>query len=177
MLRNADYIEKLIPKSSDDFEKKAQVGIDITVKSIKEMTVDFVNFPTVFSDEILQKNILPEYRDIPPVVAPEVENNSLQGYWQLEPGTYSIEFDQGIELGENDTAFIIHRSSLGRMGAQIYSGVFDPGFKTSTMGAILRVSIPMIIYTHARVAQVIVFENQKVSELYNGQWQGEKDVK
>jgi deoxycytidine triphosphate deaminase len=58
----------------------------------------------------------------------------------------------------------------------ITSGVFDPGFEVDEMGSIMIVTESMIVEKGARVAQIIMFENNE-AELYNGQWQKDKDVK
>jgi dUTP pyrophosphatase len=94
----------------------------------------------------------------------------------LQPGTYSLTFEQGIKLDANHTAFIRHRSSVLRCGGIITSGVYDPGFEVDEMGGVLIATQPMDIELGARVAQVIVFENS-TAELYDGQWQKGKDVK
>jgi len=44
------------------------------------------------------------------------------------------------------------------------------------MGAVLIVTRPITIEKGARVAQIIVFDNND-AEAYNGQWLGEKDYK
>ena len=44
------------------------------------------------------------------------------------------------------------------------------------MGAMLILTKPMVIEVGARVAQIIVFQNNP-ADLYNGQWMGEKDLK
>jgi deoxycytidine triphosphate deaminase len=45
------------------------------------------------------------------------------------------------------------------------------------MGAVLVVYRELIIEKDARVAQIVMEECYEVDELYNGQWQKEKDVK
>jgi len=44
------------------------------------------------------------------------------------------------------------------------------------MGAVLIATRPITIEKGARVAQIIIFDNM-AAELYDGQWQGTKDVK
>ena len=71
------------------------------------------------------------------------------------------------------------RSSLVRCGADVRSGQFDGGFKTKAMGAFLKVELPIEIEVGARVAQMIVNETYEVAneDLYDGQWQGDKQRK
>ncbi len=85
-------------------------------------------------------------------------------------------FDQGCKLPEDRTAFIRHRSSILRCGSIITSGVYDPGFEVDEMGGVMVVKEDIRIEKGARVAQVIMLENNS-AELYDGQWQGTKDLK
>ena len=70
--------------------------------------------------------------------------------------------------------YIRYRSSLVRCGAIVHSGQFDAGFKTDAMGCFLQVIRPLHIEEGARIAQAIVFESNDVENLYDGQWQGDK---
>ncbi len=159
MFLNAHQIESLIQGTPG---KKAQVGIDLTVCEIKR-----IEGGVLYKD----KTDLQPYR--------EVELNTLdekQG-WYLTPNwAYSVTFEQGVKLGANHTAFIRHRSSLLRMGWTCTSGVYDPGFEVDQMGAVIMGTSKIFIEKGARIAQIIVAENYN-ADLYNGQWQGEKDVK
>lgn len=160
MLLNALEVEKLLQTNGKG--AKAQVGYDLTVKAIKK-----VNGGIVMSD----KTIVEEYTEVAPI-----KNNNDKLIYKLEPGTYSLTFEQGVKLPTNTTAFVRHRSSILRCGGIITSGVYDPGFEVDEMGAVLIATQPIIIERGARVAQIIVFENYE-AEAYSGQWQGSKDVK
>ena len=93
--------------------------------------------------------------------------------WLLYDGVYDITFNEGCKIPENRVAFIKQRSSLYRNGAIINSPVFDPGFETANMGTILYVHETIFIEENARVAQ-IYFHECNGAELYNGQWQNDK---
>lgn len=160
MLLNALEVEKLLQTNGKG--AKAQVGYDLTVKAIKK-----VNGGIVMSD----KTIVDEYTEVAPI-----KNNNDKLIYKLEPGTYSLTFEQGVKLPTNKTAFIRHRSSILRCGGIITSGVYDSGFEVDEMGAVLIATQPIIIEKGARCAQIIVFENYE-AEAYNGQWMGEKDKK
>jgi deoxycytidine triphosphate deaminase len=58
----------------------------------------------------------------------------------------------------------------------VHSGQFDAGFNTEKMGCFLQVNHPINIEKGARIAQAIVTESYEVmdEDLYNGQWQGDK---
>ena len=160
MLLNAHEVEELLQTNGKG--EKQQVGYDLTVKEIKK-----INGGIVMSD----KTIINDYDVVTPI-----NNTNGKFVFKLEPGTYSLTFEQGIKLPTNRTAFIRHRSSILRCGGIITSGVFDPGFEVDEIGAVLVVTEHMIIEKGARCAQLIIFENHE-AEAYNGQWAGAKDYK
>lgn len=159
MLNNADQVEQLLQTNGKG--AKAQVGYDLTLKEVKQIAGG-----TVFSDKT---EVLP-YLEVP--------TSTFFGkiVYNLSPGSYSLTFEQGVKLPSNKTAFIRHRSSVLRCGATITSGVYDPGFEVDEMGGVLIATRPITIEVGARVAQIIIFDNSE-AELYDGQWQGTKDVK
>ena len=172
--------------------KKAQVGVDLTLGKVSEIgsyrtfslmtmrqaTSDWWSSAgIILSDEKatgpLRHAKVAEYK----VVETIAESDGISTFisWKLEPGVYSIEFEQGLAaLPADITAMIINRSSVARSGGLIRSSIYDPGFTTPLMGALLYVFTPIIIEEHARVAQIVFMENDE-AELYSGQWQGEKD--
>ena len=159
MLNNADQVEQLLQTNGKG--AKAQVGYDLTLKEVKQIVGG-----TVFSDKT---EVLP-YLEVP------TSAKDGKTVYNLMPGSYSLTFEQGVKLPSNKTAFIRHRSSILRCGAIITSGVYDPSFYVDEMGAVLIVTRPITIEKGARVAQIIVFDNND-AEAYNGQWLGEKDYK
>lgn len=92
----------------------------------------------------------------------------------IEPGYYEITFEEGCKIPNNCSLHLKTRSSLVRCGAIIHSGQFDAGFETDSMGAFIHVIRPIIIEKGSRVAQAIVFQSSDVENLYNGQWQNDK---
>lgn len=160
MLLNASEVELLLQTNNKG--AKAQVGYDLTLKEVKQ-----INGGIVMAD----KTIVDDYTEIMPT-----KNTNGKLIYKLEPGTYSVTFEQGVKLPTNRTAFVRHRSSVLRCGGIITSGVYDPGFAVDEMGGVLIATKSIIIEKGARVAQIIMFENQE-SEAYDGQWQGSKDIK
>jgi len=174
---------------TDQFGKgaMAQVGYDLSVSEIsclvgndpQEESGDKV-FCEVFADN---SKTLPTYVKLQPQVllrkkhvGTEAEYQEAYKGWQLDRGIYSLTFDQGVSLSETQTAFVHHRSTLLRMGIVITSAVYDPGFATQQMGAIMFVSRPVRIEIHSKLAQLVVHENYATT-LYQGQYQGHKDIK
>ena len=160
MLLNASEVELLLQTNNKG--AKAQVGYDLTLKEVKQ-----INGGIVMAD----KTIVDEYTEIMPT-----KNANGKLIYKLEPGTYSITFEQGVKLPTNRAAFIRHRSSILRCGGIITSGVYDPSFYVDEMGGVLIATKPIIIERGARVAQIIMFESQE-SQAYDGQFQGNKDIK
>lgn len=175
MLKNADYIYNNVLKSDGalttlDFCKKAQVGVDLSVKSIK-----YIMTPGLVLKE---KTIAPRYADMLKVSCVVGDGSPTRKGWELQPGTYICELNEGIQLGGNDTGFIIGRSSLNRSGVTVMSAVWDPGFTTVDNSRVNTMSVRIIVDSdscfieeNARVAQLIVADNSD-TELYDGQWQG-----
>jgi len=160
MLLNAYEVEKLL--QTNDKGARAQVGYDLTLKEVKQ-----INGGIVMSD----KTIVDDYTPIMPT-----KNANDKLIYKLEPGTYSITFEQGVKLPTNRTAVIRHRSSILRCGGIITSGIYDPSFYVDEMGAVLIATKPIIIEKGARLAQITIFENHE-AEAYNGQWLGALDKK
>ncbi len=160
MLLDANQVEQFLDTKGKG--AKAQVGYDLTLKGVKQIKGGVV---------LKDKTELEEYDAIMPTLT-----SSEKFIFTLQPGTYSLTFEQGIKLDANHTAFIRHRSSVLRCGGIITSGVYDPAFYVEEMGAVLVATQPIDIELGARVAQVIIFENHE-AEAYNGQWLGALDKK
>ena len=160
MLLDANKVEQFLDTKGKG--AKAQVGYDLTLKGVKQIKGGVV---------LKDKTELAEYTTVMPTLT-----SNEKFLFELQPGTYSLTFEQGIKLDANHTAFIRHRSSVLRCGGIITSGVYDPAFYVEEMGAVLVATQPIDIELGARVAQVIIFENYE-AELYAGQWQKGKDVK
>ncbi len=160
MLLNSHQVTEHL--ETNNLGSKAQVGYDLTIKAVKKVHGGMV---------LKDKTLVEEYEEVPPTLTA-----TGKYVFHLKPGSYSITFDQGCKLPADKTAFIRHRSSMLRCGAIITSGVYDPGFEVDEMGGVMIASETMVIEKGARVAQIIMMENTP-ADLYDGQFQGTKDVK
>ncbi len=160
MLLDANQVEQFLDTKGKG--AKAQVGFDLTLKEVKKIKGGIV---------LKESTGLSDYEPVMPTLT-----SNEKFLFELQPGTYSLTFEQGIKLDANHTAFIRHRSSVLRCGGIITSGVYDPSFYVDEMGGVLVATQPIDIELGARVAQVIIFENHK-AEAYNGQWLGALDKK
>lgn len=150
--------------------KPAQVGYDITLKEVNKIG-NRIGY-NQFRDGRIGK-VLKDKTELTTYTFQNTMNlDGVEG-WLLHEGVYDITFNEGCKIPENRVAFIKQRSSLYRNGAIINSPVFDPGFETQNMGTLLYVHEPLFIEKDARVAQ-IYFHECNGAELYNGQWQNDK---
>ena len=175
MLNANQIISENLLKLDNTKGKKAQVGYDLSLKSVNKIGQQDKNHPSKIGKIFKDKTEITSYH--------EYNMIKLEGVngWLLYPGTYDITFNEGCNIPSNRVAFIKQRSSLYRNGAVINSPVFDPGFETDNMGTIMIVTEPIFIEQDARVAQAYFHECLPVSkdDLYGGvnsnsQFQGDQ---
>lgn len=174
MLNAQQILEQGLIKTENSKGKPAQVGYDLSVKSINRIADPNVMFSKPSIGMVLKdKTILNNY-------AP-VETKKIDGYegWLLYPGAYDLTFHEGCKIAPYTVGMIRQRSSLLRNGAIIASSIFDPGFETDNMGTIMIVTATIFIEKDARVGQMYFHECDEVAEenLYNGQWAFDKQRK
>jgi len=170
MLNAEQILEQGLIKTELSKGKPAQVGYDLSAKSINAIGKDEFNSRPNIGMVLKDKTILNNYTP--------VETKTIDGVegWLLYPGAYDITFHEGCKIAANRVGLIRQRSSLLRNGAIIASSVFDPGFETENMGTIMIVTATIFIEQDARVGQMYFHECDRVAEenLYNGQWQNDK---
>jgi deoxycytidine triphosphate deaminase len=152
--------------------KSSQVGYDLSLKAVSKIGSSIVVGGT-FNKYAKIGKVLKDKTELTTYIPIETINLDGDKGWLLYEGVYDITFNEGCKIPENRVAFIKQRSSLYRNGAIINSPVFDPGFETANMGTILYVHETLFIEENARVAQ-IYFHECNDAELYNGQWQNDK---
>jgi deoxycytidine triphosphate deaminase len=162
MLNASQIIEENLLKLEHTQGKPAQVGYDLSIKAVNKVDSD-KKMGKILKD----KTLLAHYEPMNLL--------NLEGYegWILHPGVYDIMFHEGCNIPNNRVAFIKQRSSLYRNGVIINSPVFDPGFKTDNMGTFMYIHESVFIEKDSRVAQ-IYFHECDSAEMYNGQWQNDK---
>lgn len=170
MLNAQQILEQGLVKTENSKGKPAQVGYDLSVKSINKIGDDQSSSKPNIGMVLKDKTILNNYTP--------VETKKIDGAegWLLYPGAYDLTFHEGCKIAANRVGLIRQRSSLLRNGAIIASSVFDPGFETDNMGTIMIVTATIFIEKDARVGQMYFHECDEVAEenLYNGQWQNDK---
>ncbi len=108
---------------------------------------------------------LPSYREI-----------SCDPYCELGPGTYFIRYNEYVKIPNGYMGLAIPRSSLIRMGATIYTAVWDPGYEGRGAGMLV-VFNPYGIRLEkgVQVAQLVLFKmSGETKHYYRGVFKGEK---
>jgi deoxycytidine triphosphate deaminase len=169
MLNAEQIIEQGLIKTENSKGKSAQVGYDLSAKSINAIGKDQLIKPAI-GMVLKDKTILNTYTPVPLTKIDSVEG------WLLYSGAYDITFHEGCKIASNRVGMIRQRSSLLRNGAIIASSIFDPGFETENMGTIMIVTATIFIEKDARVGQMYFHECDEVAEenLYSGQFQNDK---
>lgn len=138
--------------------KESQIqpsGVDLTVEKI--LALDG-------KGELLKENvILPRYKELP----------TNDNKWYLRPGIYIVTYEQIIRIPSEAAGIVLPRSSLMRMGAIIYTALWDPGYEGKG-ASLLQVVNPngVVIEKGARISQLILFRSE-AKEKYSGRYQGE----
>jgi deoxycytidine triphosphate deaminase len=153
--------------------KPAQVGFDLSLKAVNKVGYNPQIDPVTLEKTGKIGKVLVDKTELTDYTPVETLNLDGKKGWLLYEGTYDITFNEGCKIPANRVAFIKQRSSMWRNGTLINSPVFDPGFETNNMGTIMLVTETIFIEENARVAQ-IYFHECDSAELYDGQWQNDK---
>jgi deoxycytidine triphosphate deaminase len=180
MLNSEEIFQFLIDPSN--LAIKQQVGVDLTLETVKEIVGNNHHYLGIYygnyilkDKTFIEKSIT--YKTIDPTLMLIDNCENKKQCWHLNKGIYSLTFNQGCKLPNNIKAEIVGRSSLNRLGALIRSSIYDPGFETEQMGVTLYTFLPIVIEYQARVAQIVMDYCNPIDNLYNGQFQKEKDIK
>ena len=169
MIRSADYVLQNVLVADEvnttlKYCKKAQVGVDVSVKNIFQITTPgFVS---------TGKSYIGKYEKVPVKECTYKDNEGKEikfNGWVLYPDIpYIVEINEGVKFGAHDTGKFIMRSSLNRNGVSIHSAVWDPKFDSIDGDKVLPVTLRLTVDSHqhfyleqnARIAQLVVWENE-----------------
>jgi dUTP pyrophosphatase len=161
MLLTAAEAAKHIKES--EYSKRTQAGIDLSAMTIKKYVGE--KLPMLLKDRtIIQSE---NYEDVLKI--------QIDGYkgWYLQPGVYSVTFNEGISVPSDAQAKVTNRSSIYRIGNAIESPWWDAGFACDNMNTTMIVHSSFFVEENARLAQVVFWRMEsEAAELYNGQWKG-----
>jgi len=144
---------------------------------------DVARFIEVISDRQIQPNgvdltigeififesrgVLSENKVLPAMRRVEPDND---GYYTLEQGCYLVRYREIVQIPKNAIGLVFPRSSLQRMGAMIYTSVWDSGYRGRGVGLLAVLNKNGIkIHKDARICQII-FITAKSSRLYSGEY-------
>lgn len=96
------------------------------------------------------------------------------GYWYLEPGSYEVVMENEIQVGFEESGWVITRSTLNRNGVFITSGLYDTGYHGVMAGCLHVTTGPMKIKPGTRVAQYLNFDAEALHH-YDGDYGLTKD--
>ena len=163
-LTGKELVDKGIINGFITEENIQQHGVDLNVIKIEKI-LGGGYIPTE------GKTIVCERREVPKTYLDGKE------VWELGRGTYDITFAQGCKVPSNQKLEIVQRSSASRNGIIIRSSLFDAGFYTNNIGTMMTVTEPVTVGVYARLAQIYATESNVVENLYNGQFQNDKQRK
>jgi len=128
-----------------------------------DLTIDKVLKPVSSGSITKSKVTLPEYREV------QLENNR----WFLPNGEYIVSYQQIIKIPDNAVGFVYPRSSLMRMGAMLFTAVWDPGYvgKGSSLLVVYNKK-GITLEKGARIAQLVLIEARPTG-IYRGRYHGE----
>ena len=97
------------------------------------------------------------------------EVEAVDGYFDLEPGTYEILMENIVKIPEGYAGWVITRSTLNRNGLFITSGLYDSGYHGVMAGCLHVEHGPAKIEKGSRVGQFLLFEAETLS-MYDGDY-------
>ncbi|MFX0015747.1 MAG: hypothetical protein ACFFB2_01270 [Promethearchaeota archaeon] len=102
------------------------------------------------------------------------ELKPLDNFWHLDPRSYLVEVKEEIIIPNDAIGFVAPRSTLIRMGATVFSGIWDKGFHGvgDNRGRILlQTSLPFQIHLSVAIAQMIFISAVDDDTVYQGNYQ------
>lgn len=99
----------------------------------------------------------------------EVKSNN-NGIYTLAPGAYRIRYREIVKVPENTMALAIPRSTLLRIGATVFTAVWDPGYEGRGEGLMVVFNpYGVEIEQGAQIAQLVFISLDKVTNfVYRG---------
>lgn len=101
---------------------------------------------------------------------------SCDPWCDLGPGAYFIRYNEYVKIPNGYMGLAIPRSSLIRMGATIYTAVWDPGYEGRGAGMLVVFNPNGVrLEKNVQVAQLVLFKmSGETSYYYRGIYKGEK---
>ncbi|MEM3980745.1 MAG: deoxyuridine 5'-triphosphate nucleotidohydrolase, partial [Ignisphaera sp.] len=108
-----------------------------------------------------QGNVYKSSKKLAEVIEVKPNNN---GVYTLAPGAYRVRYKEIVKVPENAIALAIPRSTLLRIGATVFTAVWDPGYEGRGEGLMVVFNPHGIeIEQGAQIAQLIFVSLDKVT--------------
>jgi len=150
--------ENPLIKDYINLEKQIQpAGFDLTLNSVYSLASH-----GEIHDSNIKEDILPNYEEI----------KTINELYNLSKGAYLIIYNEIINLPKNLMALVFPRSTLIRMGATIYTAIWDPGYNGRGRG-LLNVfnEKGIVLRKNSRIAQIVFFKlTSSSSRAYSGKY-------
>ena len=93
-------------------------------------------------------------------------------YYELQPGAYIVRYGEVVEVPPGFIALAIPRSSLLRMGAVLYTAVWDPGYRGRGVGLLTVFNEEGVrLEKGVQVAQLVFIALVGSTRIYRGAYQ------
>jgi len=101
---------------------------------------------------------------------------AINGVWRLNPGSYKVIYKEVVKVPYNCLAFLLPRSSLMRMGATLFSAVWDPGYVGRGEGLLVVFNpFGIEIEKESHIGQLIFIKLESLPHtIYKGTYQFER---
>jgi len=160
VLTGKEIIKMGIVKELKNIVEQVQpAGVDLTLEDVEK----FVTKLTLDANNVELSKV-------------EKINPSEDGFYELAPGAYKINYSEIVSIPEDCVGLVFPRSSLLRSGVTIYTAVWDPGY-TGRGSGLLQVLNPYgaRIKKGSRVVQLIVIKTSGKPEFtYSGRYNKER---
>lgn len=150
--------EKPLIENYINLEKQLQpAGFDLTLNSIYSIS----SYGEIFNS-YNKEDVLPIYNEI----------KTINELYNLNKGAYLIIYNEVINLPNDLMALVYPRSTLIRMGATIYTAIWDPGYNGRGRGLLnIFNEKGIILRKNSRIAQIVFLKltsssNRKYSGKY-----------
>jgi len=150
----------------EDLSKIFNIPLEeLDCAGLKLTLSDVYNIDSIGMIEINGKK-LPKYVEVRPV----------KNIFHLKQGAYLIRYNEYIRVPSDTIALAIQRSSLLRMGASLYTAVWDPGYEGRGSGLlVVHNKNGIYIEKGAQIAQLIFIKmSRSTKKLYRGSYFREK---
>lgn len=170
MINGIDYLKKMYPGRDDkDYQPS---GLDLRVEKVFK-----IEDPSRFTSEPTFYGIVDGEKYLPNLV--EIQPQSVNGHDDV----FCIEWDEAyifevqheIKIGDHNAQFYLPRSTLLRMGVNVYTALGDLGYNGHLQFLVINHGIEdFYISKGERFAQLVDFEVRGGSESYDGDYQNDK---